>query len=844
MKLKNKTASLMTTRLGPVFYLLLLFGFTSFVTWNNDLIKKVQQQLNQFTTLRPQEKVYLHTDKPHYSAGETIWFTAYLVEGQLNLPDAVSSIVYVDLVDPNQNIIATRNIRITEGGGAGDFTLDADLPPGTYTLRGYTNYMRNFDDSFFFKRAFQLFDPYDEKSIENESSAPSTDDFIVQFFPEGGDLVEGLSSTVAVKSLGADGSSVDVEGKILDQNGQQVALFKSLKFGMGFFSFTPQPGQQYTAEVNRGVLFKKFPLPSIQNKGYVLKIDSRKEGLLKVRVRTNITDGLNGAFVLGHLRGNVFGILQAKEGADSFEGELNTSELPNGVAHFTLFNGQGQAVSERLVFINNKLNAVDCQVKTSAETYDPRSKVELDLAISDFQGTPLQSYLSIAVTDETSTYLPEYGEDIRTYLLLNSDLRGRIENPGYYFEDHSAGRRMVLDLLMMTQGWRRFSWPKILSDSLPKIKYPLEQGFALEGRVTKFVNNNKAVPADVFISVMGSEFVMDQVQTQEDGAFMFLGLDFQDTTNIILQASLHQEENNKKKKQKNAPGQIGPDGKRNVDILLSPWYPHKASLDGVFSYPPPKKEMLSNFFEDQKRINVIDSSYSQWTIDLDEIVVKARRKESSPELRIANARYREPEHRMILDSVSYASTATDIFQLIRGRYPGVRVQGTFPDEIITMRGVSGAGAAALILIDGIPMDAETVATINPNDVAIIDILKGASAAFYGSQGINGVVAIYTRQGSGMTEYSTPSPGIINLKHPGYYKAREFYAPAYDKKRQEHIKPDFRTTLYWEPELEVGKNGKAKLSFYTSDKSSTYRVVVEGITLDGRPFRGQTSFKTN
>ena len=841
----------MSSKLRPMFWLLLLLGLSSFFSLNDDLIKKVQQQLDKFTTLRPQEKVYLHTDKPHYTAGETIWFKAYLVEGQLHLPDASSNIVYVDLVDPNQNIIATRNIKIENGGGAGDFTLDADLPLGSYTLRGYTNYMRNFDDAYFFKRSFQLFDPYDENLfLAEQPTNPSSElpnNFDVQFFPEGGDLINGLSSTIAVKAVGIQGGSIEVEGKILNQDDKQVALFKSLKFGMGFFSFTPQPGQSYSAEITNGSLTKVFKIPSALSQGYVLKVDSRKEGLLKIRVQTTIPDGLDEAFVIGQIRGNTFGILQGKKGAEAFEGELNTTELPNGIAQFTLFNGQGQPVCERLVFINNEANEVNCLIETSKKEYAARSKVDLEVSISDLANTSLEGNLSLSVTDEASTFLPEFGEDIRTYLLINSDLRGRIENPGYYFENHSAGRRVILDLLMMTQGWRRFNWNSILADSLPTIKHPLEQGFALGGTITKLINNNKTVEADVFISVMGSEFIMDQVTTHEDGSFLFLGLGFQDTTNIILQANLHQEENSKKKKknkkQDRTANQIGPGGKRNVDILLIPPFPHRAGPEGTFHYPLPKKEVLANFLEDQKRINVIDSSYAQWSIDLDAIVVKARRKEVSPELKIANARYREPDHRMILDSVSYASTATDIFQLIRGRYPGVRVQGAFPDEIITMRGVSGAGAAALILLDGIPMDAETVATINPNDVAIIDVLKGASAAFYGSQGINGVVAIYTRQGSGFAEIDTPSPGIINMKHPGYYQAREFYAPAYDKKRPEHIKPDFRSTLYWDPTIEVSKNGKANVSFYTSDKASSYRIIVEGITLDGRPIKGSYSLKT-
>lgn len=831
------------TRLRPVLLLLLFFGLTSFsfLNWNNDLITKVREQLDKFTRLYPQEKVYLHTDKPHYTSGETIWFKAYLVEGQFNRPEAPSNIVHVDLVDPSDNVIANRNIRIENGSGAGDFVLAEDLPEGEYLLRAYTNYMRNFDDAYFYKRAIDIYYPYQNEAAKADDKSSEEDaipnNFSAQFFPEGGNLVEGLSSTVAVKTLNSDGIGIDVDGKILDQNDQQVALFKSLKFGMGFFSFTPEPGKKYTAEVTYQGLTRAFPLPEALPQGYVLKIDTRKEGLVKIRTQTNIPGGMDDAFVIGQIRGNIFGVLQGKKGSDAFEGELSTTELPDGVAQFTLFNGQGTPVCERLVFINNPGNEVHCSIRPSKATYENREEVEIELELTDAEGNSVEGDLSMTVTDEASVFLPEYGEDIRTYLLLNSDLRGHIENPGFYFEDHSAGRRLVLDLLMMTQGWRRFNWPEIIEGQFPRINYPLEQGFTLEGKITKLNNNNKSVAADVYISTMGSEFVMDQVKTEEDGEFLFLGLNFPDTTDIIIQANQQQDDDNDKKKKRRADiDQLGPDGKRNVDILLAPWRPHEVSREGIFSYDRPEEATLANLLEDKRRMNVIDSSYAQWSIDLDAVVVKARRKEVSPELKLANATYREPDHRMILDSVSYASTASDIFQLIRGRYPGVRVQGTFPNEIITMRGVSGAGAEALVLLDGIPLDAETVSTINPNDIAIIDILKGASAAIYGMRGINGVVALYSRQGAGLPPASSPSIGIINMKHPGYYKAREFYAPSYDKKREEHVKPDYRTTLFWTPKLETGKNGKAKTSFYTSDQSSTYRIVVEGITSDGRPVK--------
>ncbi|MEL7124067.1 MAG: TonB-dependent receptor plug domain-containing protein, partial [Bacteroidota bacterium] len=720
----------------------------------------------------------------------------------------------------------------------GEFTLDKNLAEGKYMLRAYTNYMRNFGELFFYKRTFEIWDPYSK--VENETSVSTkkeSADFDVSFFPEGGDLVQNLSSRVAIKAVDNNGNSINVEGKIFDGNDQQVAIFKTIKLGMGFFSLSPSATTYYAEVVYNGKT-KTFPLPKVKEKGYVLKVDSRKKDEVTVSVKTNVPDGLNQAFVLGHLRGNTFCTLEGQEGQMEFSGTVKTSELPDGIAHFTLFDLEGRPIAERLSFISNPQNKVNCQIDLSASSYGTREKVELDLQLTDNNNTGIAGISSISITDQSAVYTPENTQDIRTYLLLNSDLKGYIEEPAFYFKDESAGRRTVLDLLMMTQGWRRFKWEDLLEDQMPEIKYPLEKGFSLGGKVTK-LSGNKGVKANVYISILENGFVMDNITTDESGEFLFLGLDFPDTSAIILQASKYEENTSSKKKKKNkTPADIGPGGKRNVDIRINPFLAPRANQDGSFTYPLPNQETLGEFFEDNQRMDVADANYNLWSIDLDAVVVKGRRKAAEPEeLALANQTYKTPDHRLILDSVSNAQVATDIFQLIRGRYPGVRVQGTFPDQIITMRGVTGAGnEAALVIVDGVPVDADVVNFLNPNDVAVIDVLKGASAAFYGSRGINGILAIYTRKGAGMPPAESPSEGIINMKHPGYYQAREFYAPTYTKKNLDDPKPDYRPTLFWEPAIQLNNQGKASLSFFTADKTSTYNIIVEGITAEGLPFK--------
>ncbi|MCB0847676.1 MAG: hypothetical protein KDE26_30700, partial [Bacteroidetes bacterium] len=503
--------------LGIVFLPMTLSGQFS----PNSMVDK----FNQFHLSFSHEKIYIHYDQESYLLGKTIWFSVYLVNAIDHLPNTLSAVVYVELIGPDDRIIAARNIKIVEGKGAGDFELSQDWQPGKYFLRAYTQYMRNYDEGFFFEKPVQVWDAFEflakgdsaeKKDNDNRlETSGSENDFIVQFFPEGGDLAVGIPSVVAFKAVDQTGKGIDVEGKILDQDGRPIAPLSTLKFGLGSVKLQPERGKTYQAEVSFQGKTQTFDLPKAISSGYVIQANAMNEDEIVVSIQTNIPNGLNGAVLFCHLRGQVFGLIEGMSG-EGTRFRLPVDDIPNGVAHFTLFNAMGTPVAERLCFINHPENYPDLNIKTLFPTHKKREKVQLTFELEE---NVQPADLSVSVIDILQNVGEKSDRNIRNYLLLSSDLKGKIEHPDYYFTEDNPGKRALVDLLMMTQGWRRFKWKDILDVGNPEIHFPNEKGFGFEGTTTRLNNPDKPVQADVSLTVFREDILMNETTTNEEGAF-------------------------------------------------------------------------------------------------------------------------------------------------------------------------------------------------------------------------------------------------------------------------------------------------------------------------------------
>ncbi|WP_077920210.1 TonB-dependent receptor plug domain-containing protein [Spirosoma sp. 209] len=811
------------------FILLSITGLTAFRYIDDDFVKRLIDQFERYSIERPVEKVYLHTDREAYLAGETIWIKGYLFGGNTHTADTISKVLYVDLVDVAAKQVRLRaQFRAVASYAPGQLALPDSLPAGSYQLRAYTNFMRNYPDAYFFTKTLAVLRTGGTTGTPTAANA-ATPRLDVQFMPEGGQLIEGLDSRVAFRATSVSGRSQAIQGFVLDSRKDTVVGFASTHLGMGYLSIKPEAGQQYTAFVRQPEgTFASYPLPAVQPQGALMQVDnlSSKDNV-RVYFRHNktSTDPAAAMTLVAQTRGQIIHVAKVSLAKKSSVAQLTKAQFPEGIAQLTLFDETNKPVCERLIFID-KNERINVQVKAEKSAYRTRDQINLTLTTTDADGSPAPANLSLAVVDDRLS--PETDSNrasITSHLLLESDLTGTIEQPDYYFNPAHADRALKLDLLMMTQGWRRFVWADVLSGTIPPVTFPVERGLALTGRVVR--PNQKDIGGKVrltfIVAKRDSSREMMTGETDERGNYAAYDLDFTDTTTVLIQ---------------------GTKGKTNRDLVIT--------LDQLLTPPvtivrPPlnpvefDRDAYDEFIRRTNEYMEIERQIrNNREVLLQAVTVKAKKNQPPDSRKI----YGAADATVKFDQNNTAGRIT-ILDVIQGRVAGVQVTGSGFSAKVQIRGAANFGGAIepLFVVDGTPMDLQGVMSISVNDVDQVDILKGGSAAIYGSRAAGGVISVLTKRGSPDYDLAKEAaPGTLVAKLPGYAPVREFYAPRYDVKKPEHIRPDYRTTLYWNPQIQTGADGKAVVSFFASDAKTKLRLRVEGATATGMPGLGRQTIR--
>jgi len=814
----------------------------------------------------PQEKVYLHTDKSCYVAGEKIWFRAHLADASMHIPATVSRYLYVELIDPLDSVLVRVKIRPENGCYAGRIEVPEDSPESSYELRAYTNFMRGIGEDYLYAKSilighpqsrsvvadakfefeserrisaefqFQNSDftalkpetitvrinngnpmtlkaeedgragvkfslPPDSKhrivlleSVQNKYryrkyiSIPLPDnDPDLSFYPEGGVLLTGTAGRVAFKALKPDGRPADVEGIIYDSDHNEISDFKSAHLGMGSFTIIPQEGKTYYAVIKNSE--KHFALPPAATTGYALTSRWLKDRLFIAVLKPAGIIQQDKLYLIGHTRGMVNFVTRWEPKREFLA--LPGKSFPSGVLHLILADKNMRPLSERLVFINNHDQA-RVNFHPDKATYAGRSLVSTRIGITGGDHTPLPASLSVAVTDDREVQT-DSTSNILTSLLLTSDLKGKIENPAYYFREGSEPAA-ALDLLMLTQGWRRYNVPDLLSGKLSRPTTFLEVGPEISGTVKTLLMGKPEADIPVTILSLKGDYV-ESVNTDSLGHFYFRNGELPDSTRYIVQVM---------------PGK----GMKRFELLIN-----------TDEYPPHLLKPLPAQINRQLLIKYGEKTEQKYTYEngirniyLDEITVTAARKQ------VRKSEYYSYADNSITEDVIDRFHPSNIRMLLM-QLPGVMVTG----DKISIRGQGDP----LLVVDGITMDISNLDMINVFDVAQVDVLKNASnTAVFGSQGGNGVIVIFTKEGKISFE---PKPFHIKTIMPlGYQQPVAFYAPKYDTpESMEYKNPDLRTTIHWEPNVQTDSTGVASLNFYTADAETSYSVIMEGIAADGK-----------
>ena len=765
----------------------------------------VQQRLSAYTNQHFQEKIYVHVDRPLYVVGETMWFKVYCVAGDTHRPLDVSKIAYLELLDRESNPMAQMKLSLADGQGEGNMVVPAGLANGTYSVRCYTNWMKNFSPELYFETSVRILNPFVVPETQPVAEAAKTSAYDLQFFPEGGNLLGQVENRVAFRAVDRDGKGIDFKGVLVDAQNDTLLRFEPLRFGLGSFKFKPTNGEKYRAifQDNQNNSFT-YPLPDIQNQGFAMQVSDSTGQLVKVAVRTQPESAAAGVSLLAHGRSGVPLAFQPILQNEAAVFLINKNQLGEGITQLTVFDQTLRPVAERLYF-KRPANRLAITVKTEREEYGPREKVHLDLTASAASEAATLS-VSVYLLDSLASPDPT---DIDTYFGLTSDLQGTVESPVTYFRESGAAADMALDHVMLTHGWRRFRWDEVLSDKQSAFRFlPEYGGHFIKGRITNTATGKPEKDIAVFLATPDLRPKLFVTQSDSLGNLRFEVNKLHDTQEIIVQTDTRLDS--------------------TYRIEISNPYSGQASSRRwpQFSFSPEQSSQLLTRSVNMQTLNAFINRPAPRTIftGADSL-----------------AFYGKPDERYLLDAFTRFPTMEEV---MREYVPGVFVrrrqkkfhlyvldnvtpQGVFKDE-------------PLILLDGIPMfDTDKILAFDPLKIKKLEVID---ALYYlGPRSFPGLVSYTTYKGdlAGLEL----DPRALVLSYDFAQSRREFYAPRYDAADNRTSRlPDFRNLLHWSPTLITNAQGEQGLDFYTSDQTGTYRVVVQGLTRGGAAGSGEFVFE--
>ncbi len=647
------------------------------------------------------------------------------------------------------------------------------------------------------------------KNFPVKSTSSESD---VQFFPESGDLINGISTQVGFKAVSSDGLGIPVSGYISNQNNERIAEFKSEFAGMGAFSIRPNSNDIYTATIRfEDGSEKAFKLPRVKSQGYVLRADNSDKEELKIRVFTSITAREDDELTLvAQTNGQVHFVSRNKLVSKTFNANIPKSRFPTGILQLTLFSPQNEPVAERLVFINHS-DFLQIGINSNKAEYSKREKTKLEFNIGTPEGIATIGSFSVAVIDESKVPYDDASETtIISNLLLSSDLKGFIEKPNYYFTDVDQHKIRQLDYLMLTQGWRRFEWKNIMADAYPSLVYRPETNMQISGKVISLSGRPVAGGKVTLFSSAGNVFLLDTL-TNANGEFNFDNLYFNDSTKFIIQARNEKDKKNVEIRLDRIPPQLVTKNKNEAMLEVN-----------VNQSILPYLKNSRNQYDELRKYGLISRN-----IMLEEVKIVEKKQEVKNSTNLNGAGRADA-----VITAAQLENCFDIVNCLQGRIAGIIVMNGMVYSMRSMNSLMGP-VPMQVVIDGAYVEPTFLSAINPRDVETIEVLKSSSmTGIYGMRGTGGVLVVNTKRGEINRDYRSFAPGIVSFNPQGFFKGREFYAPNYADPSINPAIPDLRTTIYWNPNVVSDSNGNASVEFYNADGTGNYKVVVEGINVQG------------
>ena len=808
------------------------------------------QYMNQAQTFAnnfPREKAYLHFDNTSYYVGDTIWFKAYVTLAEQQTFSQISRPLYVELVDQTGHIADKQIIKLTQGEGNGQFILPPSMLSGYYEVRAYTRWMLAFNEPQYFSRTFPIYQLTNSDKLERsittyelsssmENRPSETEEKLnVRFFPEGGQLVEGVTSQVAFKAESKNEGNIELSGTIYTKEGAEITSFETLHDGMGRFEYTPS-AQPAIAKVDFQGKKYEFTLPQALPNGYVLSTVSNA-GALLVRVFCNAATPQDtlAVFISHQGRPYVHQLISCRADAPQ-EFILPTRKLPAGVLQVSLINRAGNTLCERFVFSNPRA-PLQLSAEGLKEVYTPYAPIRCELQVKNAKGEPISGDVSVSIRDAVRSDYLEYDNNIFTDLLLTSDLKGYIHQPGYYFASPSPRKQTELDILLMVHGWRKYDMSQAISTApFTPLQLP-EAQLVLNGQVKSTILKNKL--KDIALSVIvkkDDQFITGGTVTDENGRFTIPVEDFEGTTEAVIQTR-----------------KIGKERNKDASILIDRNFSPAPRAYGYKELHPEWKD-LTHW---QQKAENFDSLYMdsirkvEGLYVLDEVEIKSKRRQGSNMATKINEKSIDAYYDvrrsvdLLRDNGKIVTTIPELMEKLSPQFDWDR-----SNDKLTYR----QKPICYIMDNHILSETETQMMLTEVDgLASIIISKGTG-------GIDDDIIQNTKMSevtdstgvdiSKLDKYSVfyliplPRRDVLNKSQSavlgtrqtviqGYTRPLEYYSPAYPTKELYMDKVDKRRTLYWNPSVQADENGKAVIECYNNQYSTPLIIQAETLGKDGQ-----------
>ena len=834
----------------PLLFLLSVCGLFAMTARAENPPAKVifEQYMNQAQTFAdnyPREKAYLHFDNTSYYVGDTIWFKAYVTLAEKQVFSSISRPLYVELVDQAGHVTDKQIIKLSQGEGSGQFVLPQSMLSGYYEVRAYTRWMLAFSDPQYFSRTLPIYQLSHsdqlERSISTYELSPSMEKrpeetrekLSLRFFPEGGQLVEGITSQVAFKAESKNEGNIQLSGTLYTKEGQEITSFETLHDGMGAFEYTPS-ALPAIAKVNFQGKQYEFTLPKALPSGYILKVDNNA-GAISVTVSCNAATPQDtlAVFISHQGRPHAYQLIHCQANEPQ-QFTVLSRKLPAGVLQISLLNRAGNTLCDRFIFASPRA-PLQISPKGLKEIYAPYAPIRCELQLNNAIGEPMPGKLSVSIRDAVRSDYMEYDNNIFTDLLLTSDLKGYIHQPGYYFTESSLRKQKELDILLMVHGWRKYDMTQQIGISpFTPLQLP-ESQLVLYGQVKSTILKNKL--KDIALSVMvkrDAEIITGQTVTDENGHFSIPLEDFEGSMEAVIQTR-----------------KVGKERNKDASILIDR---HFSPATRAYGYKELHPEW-GNIAHWQQEAEKFDSLYMDsirrvdWLYLLDEVEIKSKRRRQSTnmatkineqsidayyDIRQAVDQLRDngkvlttiPEVMEKLNPLFYWDRSNDNCTYRQKPICYIMDNKILSSTEVNMMLTEIDGLASIIISKGTGgIDDEIIQNSKMSDSNDIDVTElDKYSIFY---------LIPLPRHDVLNKHETAALGTRQTVMQGYTPALEYYSPAYIDKELYMDKADKRRTLYWNPTVQTDENGKAVIECYNNQYSTPLIIQAETMSNDGK-----------